>query len=72
MCTIEKGLKLTKHIKSNRMGTGFMKNLNVQASKGLISNHDQGKGKGGFQLENSTKFLFTIDPLCSQNVSADW
>ena len=33
---------------------------------------NQGKGIGGFQLLNSTKFLFTIDPLCSQNVSADW
>lgn len=34
--------------------------------------HTHGKGMGGLQSENLTKFLFTIDPSCSQNVSVDW
>lgn len=37
-----------------------------------ISQENQGKGIGGFQPWKSTRFLFMIDLLCSQNVSADW
>lgn len=47
-------------------------NNKILYTRKTICQSYQGKGTGSFHFVNSTKFLFTKDPLCNQNVSADW
>lgn len=42
----------------------------IREGKKEVSHLPAYQGKG--TVENSIKFLFIIDPLCNQNVSADW